>query len=132
MSNTVIRVSEWAASDLRKRAADERRTITAVVDRLLGRPWPAVNPPLKPNADLLKVDHARRKALSVPEPDDAPPVVGIVAETVAEKLKALGVTGTAALTDRCPKCGCSSAVHKAGNSGSRCENHPPCMWKRDL
>lgn len=38
MSRPVIRVSEWALVELRRRAAEEGRTVVSVVDRLLERP----------------------------------------------------------------------------------------------
>jgi hypothetical protein len=107
----LIRVSAWAAEEIRRRAAEERRTVVSVVDMAFGRPAVGAKA-------VVVYDEV------APAPTDEQ--VAMLLERAATQ-KPAPVVHT---SPRCPKCGCSAVSHEKGASKNRCENHPPCVWVR--
>ena len=113
-----IRVSAWAAEEIRRRADGEGRTVVAVVDRLLGKPANRIEAIVDTIAHRGAIEALEACRVAVPL-DDGPRAVTVPVQTVEHPLT------------RCPKCDCARSMHQAGSKGTRCERHPGCVWEAE-
>lgn len=111
---TMIRVSAESAEWIRVQAEATGQKVVAVVDALVAA-WPT---------EVVSKSVVKRvTAMAAGRVDVAVPAS-------AERSRVAAVAGLVGPVEwrRCPACGCSEVMHRAGESGVRCERHPTCRW----